>query len=92
MRSHPTEDSQLGQPKENGVSIETVWATSFGDLLASEEVARAFALQIEDCMGLLGGTVERTHDNREYRRMLDERVGDAAVVVTIQEPNSGILE
>jgi hypothetical protein len=90
--SHSTEDSQLGQPKENGVSIETPSATAFGDLLASEEVAGVFALRIEDCIGLLGATVERTHEKGEYPRMLDERVGSAAVVAAEEEPNIGILE
>jgi hypothetical protein len=67
-------------------------SAAIGDLLPSEEVAVAFALRGEDCTGLLGATVERTHEKCEYPRMLDERVGAAAVVAADEEPNSGILE
>jgi len=52
----------------------------------------AFALRVEDCIGLLGATVEQTHEKSEYPRRLDERVGAAAVVAAEEEPNSGILE
>jgi hypothetical protein len=90
--SHGTEDSQLGQPAGNCVSIETLLATAFGDLLACDKVAGAFALGIENCIGLVGATVERTHEKGEYPRMLDERVGAAAVVGTEEEPNADILE
>ena len=90
--SHGPEDSQVDQPEGNGVSIEILSATAFGDLLAGEEVERAFALQMEDCIGLLGATVDLTHEQGEYPRMLDERVGAAAVVAADEEPNSGILE
>jgi len=67
-------------------------AATIGDLLASEEVAVAFAQQVEDCIGWLGATVERAHEECEYPRMLDERAGAAAVVAAEEEPNSGILE
>jgi hypothetical protein len=92
LGSHGTEDSQLGKPERNGVSIETLSATAFGDLLASEEITRSFALSIEDCIGLLGATVEWTHEKGEYPRILDDRAGAAAVVAAEEEPNSGILE
>jgi hypothetical protein len=89
--SHGSEDTQLSQPEGSGVSIETLSATAFGDLLASEKVAGAFALPIEDCIGLLGATVERTHEKGEYPRMLDERAG-AAAVVAAEEHLHGNLE
>jgi hypothetical protein len=52
----------------------------------------AFALQVEDCIVLLGATVERTHEKHEYPRRLDESVGAAAVVTAEEEHNSSILE
>ena len=52
----------------------------------------AFALRVEDCIGLLGATVQRTHEKCEYPRMLDERAGAAAVFAAEEEPNSGILQ
>jgi len=51
----------------------------------------AFALRLEDCIGLLGVIVERTHGKYEYPRMLDERPG-AAAVVAAEEPPHGNLE
>jgi hypothetical protein len=65
---------------------------AIGDLLASEEVALAFALRVEDCTGLLGATVEQTHEKWEYPHMLDEQAGAAAVVAAEEEPNPGILD
>jgi hypothetical protein len=49
--------------EESGVSIELLSATAFDDLLPGEEVSAAFALKIEDCIDLLGDTVEGTHEN-----------------------------
>jgi len=88
--SHGTEDTQLGQPEGSGVSIETLSATAFGDLLGSEEVAGAFALRIEDCIGLLGAKVEWTDKKGEYPRMLDERAGAAAVVAAEERPHGNL--
>jgi len=85
-------NTQLGQPKGRGVSSVMLAAATIGDLLASEEIALAFALRGEDCIGLMGAMVERTHEECEYPRMLDERAGAAAVVAAEEEPNSGILE
>jgi len=90
--SHGTEDSQLGQPDRNGVNIETPSATAFAKLLAGEAVAGAFALRIEDCIGLLGATEERTHETGECPRMLVERDGAAAVIAAEEEPNSDIVK
>jgi len=85
--SHSTRDTQLGQPEGSGVSIETLPATAFDDLRGSEEVARAFALRIEDCIGLLGATVECTHEKGEYPPMLNARAGVAAVVAAEERPH-----
>lgn len=90
--SHGTEDSQLGQPDGNGVNIETPSATAFGNLLAGKVVAGAFALRIEDCVGSLGATEERTHKTGEFPRMLDEREGAPAVIAAEEEPNSDIVK
>ena len=70
--SHDIVNTQLGQPEGRGVSSVMLSAATIGDLLASEEVAVAFALRIEDCTGLLGATVERTHEKCKYPCMLDE--------------------
>jgi hypothetical protein len=40
--------------------IENLGATVFDDLLAGEEIIEAFALQIGECTGLLGATMEIT--------------------------------
>jgi hypothetical protein len=89
--SHDIVNTQLGQPEGRGV-CSVMLSAAISDLLASEEVVVAFALRVEDCIGLLGATVERTHEKCEYPRMLDERAGAAAVVAAEEEPNSGILE
>jgi hypothetical protein len=68
--SHDIGNTQLGQPKVIGVSS-VMLSTTNGVLLASEQVAEAFVLRVEDCIGLLGPTVERTHEKREYPRMLE---------------------
>jgi len=85
-------NTQLGQPEGRGVTSVLLSAATIGDLLASEEVAMAFALRVEDCIGLLGATVEQTHEKCEYPRILDEQAGAAVVVAAEEEPNSGILE
>jgi len=41
-----------------GPSIQTLGATAFDDLLASDEVVAAFALRIRECTGLLGAALE----------------------------------
>jgi len=69
--SHDIVNTQLGQPEGGGVSS-VMLSAAIGDLLASEEAAVAFALRVEDCTGLLGAMVERTHEKCEYPRMLDE--------------------
>jgi len=40
--------------------MELVGATAFDDLLAGEEIIEAFALQIGECTGLLGASMEIT--------------------------------
>jgi hypothetical protein len=90
--SHEIVNTRLGQPEGRCVSSVMFAAATIGDLLAREEIALAFGLRVEDCTGLLGATVERTHEKCEYPRMLDERAAAAAVVVAEEEPNLGILE
>jgi len=47
-------DQLLGR----GPDIQTLGATAFDDLLASDEAIAAFALRIGECTGLLGVTLE----------------------------------
>jgi len=84
-------NTQLGQPEGRGVSSVMLSAT-IADLHASEEVAVAFALRVEDCIRLLGATVERTYEKCQYPRMLDERAGAGPVVTADEEPTSSIVE
>jgi hypothetical protein len=88
--SHRTAATQLGQPEGRGVSKETHSATACGELLASEEVAGAFALPMEYCIGLLGATVEWTHEKWEDPRMLDEQAGPAAIVAAQERPHGNL--
>jgi len=41
-----------------GPGIQTLGATAFDNLLASDKVVVAFTLQIGECIGLLGATLE----------------------------------
>jgi hypothetical protein len=90
LGSYGTEDTQLSQPEGSGVSIEILSASAFGNLVASEEVARAFNVQIEACIGLLGATVEWTQEKGESPRMLDEGEEIAAVVVAEGRPHGNL--
>ena len=47
----------------------------------------AFTLRVEDCIGLLAATVERSHAKDEYPRMLDAQAGAAAVVAAEESPH-----
>jgi hypothetical protein len=85
-------NTKLGQPEGRGVSSVMISAVTIGDLLTSEVVTLGSALRAEDCSGLLGATVQRTHEKSECPRMLHERVGAAAVVAVEEEHNSAILE
>jgi hypothetical protein len=60
--------------------IQLLGATAFGHLLASEEVAEAFALRLEECEGLLGASREGITEGEGNPRMLNARAGAAAVV------------
>jgi hypothetical protein len=42
--------------------VQIVGATTFDDLLVSEQVIGAFCLRVGDCTGLLGATVEDITD------------------------------
>jgi len=50
----------------------------------------AFALRVEDCIGLQGATLEMTHEKCEYPRMLDERAAAAAVVAAEERPHGNL--
>jgi len=52
--SEAKNDNLLGR----GPSIQTLGATAFDDLLATDEVVAAFALRIGECTGLLGAALE----------------------------------
>jgi hypothetical protein len=66
-----------------GPEIQTLGATAFDDLLASDEVIVAFALRIGECTGLLGATLEDitlySQGNTDPSAGRDEQ-GAAAVV------------
>jgi hypothetical protein len=68
---------------ERGPDIQTLGATAFDDLLASDEVVAAFALRIRECTGLLGATLEDitldSPGNTDPSAECDEQ-GAAAVV------------
>jgi len=89
---HDNVNTHRGHPAGRGVSRVMLSPATIGDLLASDEVAIAFALRIEDCTGMLGATVVRAREKYDYLRMLDARARAAAVVSAQEEPNSGVLE
>ena len=60
--------------------IQLLGATAFGHLLASEEVAEAFAIRLGECQGLLGASLEGITEGEGNPRMLNARAGAAAVV------------
>jgi len=51
--SHNIVNTQLSQPEGRGVCSLMLSAATIGDLIASDEVAVAFALRIDDCTGSL---------------------------------------
>ena len=63
-----TQDTLPNKQEESRVSFELLSATAFDDQLAGEEVTETFAFRMEDCIELLGATVERTHKKSEYPR------------------------
>ena len=90
-----------GKPKENSEDsptpdIEILGATAFDDLLASDETIDTFALQIGECSGLLGATMEvTTLENPGEIETINPKhwtsaQGAAAVVAAEQRPR--ILE
>ena len=74
-----------------GPDTQTLGATLFEDPLASDEVVTAFALQIRECTGLLGATVEGitldSPGDTDLSARRDEQ--GAAVVVVAEEPLTG---
>ena len=92
-----------GKPRESGEDsptpdIEILGATAFDNLLGSDETIETFPLQIGDCSGLLGATMEVTtlKDPGEIEtinpKSWTSKQGAAAVVAAEEEPHSGILE
>jgi len=49
------EENTNDEPLPN---IQILWATTFGHLLASEQVVKAFAIQLGECHRLLGASLE----------------------------------
>jgi len=70
-----------------GPDIHTLRATAFDNLLANDEVVAAFAIQIGECTGLLGATLEDitldSPGNTDPSAGCDEQ--GAAVVVAAEE-------
>jgi hypothetical protein len=60
----------LNKLEDSGVTIVLLSAKASGDLRTGEEVTTAFALKIEDCIGLLEATIERAPTKGEYPRGL----------------------
>jgi hypothetical protein len=54
-------------PTETGPDIQTLSATAFRDLCASDEVSHTFSLSLGECIGLLGATTGG-HPNHGERR------------------------
>jgi len=69
----PEEHKKLQERDEDtpAPDNELLGATAFDDLLAGEEVVEAFALQIGECTGLLGATMEITAIVRWEAQALD---------------------
>jgi hypothetical protein len=60
--------------------IQLLRATAFVQVLASEEVVEAFVIQLGECQGLLGASLEGITEGEGNPRMLNARAGAAAVV------------
>jgi len=71
------EENTNDEPPPN---IELIGATAFSHLVAREEVVEAFAIQLEECQGLLGASLEGITKGEGDPRMLNACVGAAAVV------------
>ena len=68
----PERDEDMPAP-----NIELLGATAFDDPIADEEVVEAFALQIGECTGLLGATMETTTLPGEKPRRWMRRAGSS---------------
>jgi len=90
IRTLHSECDERGEDKPPP-DIQLPGATAFGNLIASDEITEAFFLRLGDCTGLLGATVEQSHEQGEYPRKLDERAGAAAVVAAEECPLMGSL-
>jgi len=65
--------------------IQLLGATTFGHLLDSEEVVKAFAIRLGECQGLLGASLGASLggiiEGEGNLKMLNARAGAAAIVV-----------
>jgi len=71
-----------GEASISGPDIQTLSATAFGDLCASDTVSHAFCLTLGECQGLLGATSggHLKYDGELTLWELNARAGAAAVV------------
>jgi len=90
IRTLQSECDERGEDKPPP-DIQLLGATAVDNLIARYEITEAFFLRLGDCTGLLGATVERSHEQGEYPRKLDERAGSAAIVAADERPLMGSL-
>jgi hypothetical protein len=67
QRRQPNNHGKEVSPSETGPDIQTLSATAFRDLCASDEVSHTFSLSLGECIGLLGATTGG-HPNDGERR------------------------
>ena len=66
---------------ETPPNIQLLGATAHDHLVANEEVVAAFAIQLGECPGLLGASLEGITKGERNPRMLNAQAGAAALVV-----------
>jgi len=74
---------------EPPLDIQLPWDTTFGHPLASEEVVEAFPIQLAECQGLLGESLERITEGEGNPRMLNARAGALRVVAAEEWHSDG---
>jgi len=87
-----TGNTKCCQHEWSGVSRMTPLATTIGDLLARQKVAKALAQHIENWTVFFGAKVKRTYEIYEYPCRLNEHPGAAVDVAPEAELTSGIHE
>jgi len=89
--SEPKNDNVHNQLLQHGQDTQTLGANVFNNLPASDEIIASFALQIGECAGLLGATLEGitldSPDDTDRNAACDEQ--GAAAVVAADEPLHG---